>query len=239
MSRALDVTGARVGYGKITVLWDVELHVDEGELVTIIGANGAGKTTLLRAVSGVLPLRAGSIRAFGDRSLGGQSPARIVRAGVGHVPEGRQLFSLMTVRENLEAGADYLPHARAVAKRNRERVFELFPRLAERENQLAGTLSGGEGQMLAIGRALMSEPRLLLVDEPSIGLSPALSSAVFRALAQVREQGVTVLLVEQNVLSSLRIADRAYVLEHGEVRKEGTGAALLADPAVRSAYLSM
>ncbi len=239
MSRALEVAGARVGYGKITVLWDVDLHVEEGELVTIIGANGAGKTTLLRAISGVLPLRAGSVRALGGTNLAGMSSARVVRAGVGHVPEGRQLFPLMTVSENLDSGADYLPHARAVAKRNRERVLELFPRLAERAGQLAGTLSGGEGQMLAIGRALMSEPRLLLVDEPSIGLSPALSATVFKALSQIRQTGVTVLLVEQNVLSSLRIADRAYVLENGEVRKEGTGAALLADPDVRSAYLSM
>jgi len=239
MSRALEVSGVRVGYGKITVLWDVDLHVDEGELVTIIGANGAGKTTLLRAVSGVLPLRAGEVKAFGSQSLGGLSAARIVRLGVGHVPEGRQLFPLMTVRENLEAGADYLPHARSVAAQNRERVYQLFPRLAERQGQLAGTLSGGEGQMLAIGRALMSAPRLLLVDEPSIGLSPALSATVFQALGQIREQGVTVLLVEQNVLSSLRIADRAYVLENGEVRKEGSGADLLNDPEVKAAYLSM
>ncbi len=239
MSRVLDIAGVRAGYGKITVLWDVDLHVDEGELVTIIGANGAGKTTLLRTVSGLVPLRAGSVRAFGDRDLAGLSPARIVKAGVGHVPEGRQLFPLMTVRENLDTGAEYIAHARGSAERNRRFVYELFPRLAERENQLAGTLSGGEGQMLAIGRALMSEPRLLLVDEPSIGLSPALSAAVFTALKQVRERGVTVLLVEQNVLSSLRIADRAYVLENGEVRKTGTGAALLTDPDVKAAYLSM
>ena len=239
MSRVLDIAGVRAGYGKITVLWDVDLHVDEGELVTIIGANGAGKTTLLRTVSGLVPLRAGSVRAFGDRDLAGLSPARIVKAGIGHVPEGRQLFPLMTVRENLDTGAEYIAHARGRAERNRRFVYELFPRLAERENQLAGTLSGGEGQMLAIGRALMSEPRLLLVDEPSIGLSPALSAAVFTALKQVRERGVTVLLVEQNVLSSLRIADRAYVLENGEVRKTGTGAALLTDPDVKAAYLSM
>ena len=239
MSRVLDIAGVRAGYGKITVLWDVDLHVDEGELVTIIGANGAGKTTLLRTVSGLVPLRAGSVRAFGDRDLAGLSPARIVKAGIGHVPEGRQLFPLMTVRENLDTGAEYIAHARGSAERNRRFVYDLFPRLAERENQLAGTLSGGEGQMLAIGRALMSEPRLLLVDEPSIGLSPALSAAVFTALKQVRERGVTVLLVEQNVLSSLRIADRAYVLENGEVRKTGTGAALLTDPDVKAAYLSM
>ncbi len=239
MSRVLDVMGMRAGYGKITVLWDVDLHVDDGELVTIIGANGAGKTTLLRAVSGLLPVRAGKVIAFGERNLSGMSPARIVKGGIGHVPEGRQLFPLMTVRENLESGAEYIPHARAAVRRNRDFVYQLFPRLAERERQLAGTLSGGEGQMLAIGRALMSDPKLLLVDEPSIGLSPALSAAVFRALQQVRDEGVTVLLVEQNVLSSLRIADRAYVLENGEVRKEGTGAQLLDDPEVRASYLSM
>ena len=239
MSRVLDIAGVRAGYGKITVLWDVDLHVEEGELVTIIGANGAGKTTLLRAVSGLIPVRAGRIRAFGDRDLAGLSPAKVVKGGVGHVPEGRQLFPLMTVRENLDTGAEYLPHARAKADRNREYVYELFPRLAERENQLAGTLSGGEGQMLAIGRALMSDPRLLLVDEPSIGLSPALSAVVFKALQQVREQGVTVLLVEQNVLSSLRIADRAYVLENGSIVLEGSGAELLDDPRVREAYLGL
>lgn len=145
----------------------------------------------------------------------------------------------MTVRENLDSGAEHLSHARAGAKRNREFVYELFPRLAERGSQLAGTLSGGERQMLAIGRALMSDPQLLLVDEPSIGLSPALSQSVFRALKQINAEGVSVVLVEQNVLSSLRIADRAYVLENGEVRKEGSGAELLGDPEVKAAYLSM
>ncbi len=235
----LAVEGLRAGYGKITVLWDVDLHVDRGELVTIIGANGAGKTTLLRAISGLLPVRAGSITALDGLRLNGLSPAKIVNAGVGHVPEGRQLFPLMTVKENLESGAEYLPHARQNAKRNLDFVLELFPRLGERRSQLAGTLSGGEGQMLAIGRALMSDPKVLLVDEPSIGLSPALSATVFKALEQVRSEGVSILLVEQNVLSSLRIADRAYVLENGEVRKEGPGAALLDDPEVKEAYLSM
>ncbi|HEX7038567.1 MAG TPA: ATP-binding cassette domain-containing protein, partial [Trueperaceae bacterium] len=153
--------------------------------------------------------------------------------------EGRQLFRLMTVAENLAAGADYLPHARPLAARNRELVYRLFPRLQEREHQVAGTLSGGERQMLAIGRALMSAPRLLLVDEPSIGLAPALAQAVFRALEEIRREGVTVVLVEQNVRQSLKIADRAYVLENGEVRKTGTGQGLLHDPEVQAAYLSM
>lgn len=239
MSRALAVVGLRAGYGKITVLWDVDLHVDQGELVTIIGANGAGKTTLLRAISGLIPVRAGSVTAFSDQRLVGLSPARIVRSGVGHVPEGRQLFPLMTVKENLESGAEYLPHARANAARNRDFVYHLFPRLQERGPQLAGTLSGGERQMLAIGRALMSDPKLLLVDEPSLGLAPALTRTVFQALQQIRQEGVTVVLVEQNVQQSLRIADRAYVLENGAVVKEGSGAALLGDPQVRAAYLSM
>jgi len=239
MARALEVRGLRAGYGKINVLWDVDLHADDGELVTIIGANGAGKTTLLRAVTGLVPVRAGEVSALGRQGLQGLTAARIVRLGLGHVPEGRQLFPLMTVGENLAAGADYLPLARPLAARNRELVYRLFPRLAEREHQLAGTLSGGERQMVAIGRALMSAPRLLLVDEPSLGLSPALSQAVFRALEEVRREGVTVVLVEQNVRQSLRIADRAYVLENGEVRKTGSGQELLRDPEVQEAYLSM
>ncbi|HZW98833.1 MAG TPA: ABC transporter ATP-binding protein [Trueperaceae bacterium] len=239
MARALSVDGLSAGYGKITVLWDVSVHADEGEIVTIIGANGAGKTTLLRAVTGLVAIRSGEVSALGGQRLHGLSAARIVRSRVGHVPEGRQLFPLMTVSENLGSGADYLPHARPLAPRNRDLVYRLFPRLAEREGQLAGTLSGGERQMLAIGRALMSAPRLLLVDEPSIGLSPALSQAVFKALEEIRREGVTVVLVEQNVRQSLQIADRAYVLENGEVRKSGTGAELLDDPDVRAAYLSM
>jgi len=239
MSSALEVRGLRAGYGKITVLWDVDLDVAAGEFVTIIGANGAGKTTLMRAVSGLVPVRSGTVRAFGKVSLAGLSPARIVREGIGHVPEGRQLFPLMTVHENLESGAEYLARARPRANRNRAFVYELFPRLAEREHQLAGTLSGGERQMLAIGRALMSDPRLLLVDEPSLGLAPALAKTVFQALRHINQEGVTIVLVEQNVQQSLRIADRAYVLENGEVRKEGTGRELLGDPEVRAAYLSM
>ncbi|MFA5568788.1 MAG: ABC transporter ATP-binding protein [Trueperaceae bacterium] len=239
MTKALEVRGLRAGYGKINVLWDVALDVEEGELVTIIGANGAGKTTLLRTISGLVHARAGTVKAFGTTSLVGWSPARVVRAGVGHVPEGRQLFPLMTVSENLESGAAYLPRARGRANANRKLVFSLFPRLAERGAQLAGTLSGGERQMLAIGRALMSDPQLLLVDEPSLGLSPALSKTVFQALKKINADGVTVVLVEQNVQQSLRLADHAYVLENGEVVKRGTGKELLVDPAVREAYLSM
>jgi branched-chain amino acid transport system ATP-binding protein len=235
---ALEVRGLEAGYGKIQVLWGIDLDVAPGEFVAIVGANGAGKTTLLQAVSGLVPLRGGSVSAFG-RSLRGQSAARIVRGGVGHVPEGRQLFPLMTVRENLDAGADYLPSARVRASRNRSFVYELFPRLKERERQLAGTLSGGERQMVAIGRALMSDPRLLLVDEPSLGLSPALAKSVFAALRQIAADGVTIVLVEQNVASSLQLADHAVVLETGEVVLRGTGAELLKHPRVREAYLSL
>jgi len=236
--RALEVRGLEAGYGKIQVLWGIDLVVDEGAFVTIIGANGAGKTTLLRAVSGLIRGVRGSVKAFGEE-LHGHSPARIVRSGVGHVPEGRQLFPLMTVAENLGTGADYLPVTAQDARRAREMVLELFPRLAERSRQLAGTLSGGEQQMLAIGRALMSRPRLLLVDEPSLGLAPALTKAVFRALKAINGSGVTVVLVEQNVLQSLRLADRAFVLENGRIVKRGSGSELLADPDVRAAYLSL
>ncbi|MEX2502494.1 MAG: ABC transporter ATP-binding protein [Trueperaceae bacterium] len=211
---ALHAEGLCAGYGKIQVLWSVDLTVEEGSFTTVIGANGAGKTTLLKTLSGLIPTRSGRATAFG-RPLTGVSAARIVRQGIGHVPEGRQLFPLMTVRENLDAGADYLPDARPHADATRRWVYVLFPRLQERERQRAGTLSGGERQMVAIGRALMSRPRLLLVDEPSLGLAPALVTTVFRALDQVRSEGVTVVLVEQNVQQSLRLADHAIVLENG------------------------
>jgi branched-chain amino acid transport system ATP-binding protein len=234
---ALVVRGLQAGYGKIQVLWGVDLEVERGTFMAIIGANGAGKTTLLRAITGLIPVRAGEVVALG-RPLRGLTAAQVVRGGVGHVPEGRQLFPLMTVRENLDAGADYLPAARARAGRNRDFVFELFPRLRERQGQLAGTLSGGERQMVAIGRALMSDPQLLFVDEPSLGLAPALAASVFEALAQIAAEGTTVVLVEQNVQRSLQLADQAVVLELGTVRQRGTGAELLHDPQVKAAYLS-
>lgn len=238
MKPVLQVENLSAGYGKIQVLWDISLTVQEGEFVAIIGANGAGKTTLLRTISGLIPVRSGEVRAFGA-SIRGLSAARIVRHGIGHVPEGRQLFPLMTVLENLDSGADYIPEAKKVASETRAFVYDLFPRLAERKGQLAGTLSGGERQMVAIGRALMSKPRLLLVDEPSLGLAPALTQAVFAALKQINREGVTIVLVEQNVKQSLRLADKAYVLENGEVRKQGSGVELLTDPDVQAAYLSM
>ncbi|MBB6016749.1 ABC transporter ATP-binding protein [Deinococcus radiopugnans] len=226
------------GYGKIQVLWDVSVRVGPGEFVAMIGANGAGKTTTLRAVSGVVRASGGRIR-LGGQDITRATPSQIVALGLGHVPEGRELFGLMTVRENLELGAAMRPEARAKQAQTLEHVYSLFPRLAERAGQLAGTLSGGEQQMVAVGRALMGRPSVLVVDEPSLGLSPLMTQTVFGALKAVHAEGVSVLLVEQNVGLSLKLAQRAYVLENGEVVKEGTGEALLADPSVREAYLAL
>lgn len=234
----LVIENLAAGYGKVQVLWDVSLRVAPGEFVAMIGANGAGKTTTLRAVSGVVKPSAGRI-TLGGRDITRAAPSQIVGLGLGHVPEGRELFPLMTVRENLELGAAMRPEARAVQAQTLAHVYELFPRLSERAGQLAGTLSGGEQQMVAVGRALMSRPSVLVVDEPSLGLSPLMTQTVFEALKAVNQEGVTVLLVEQNVGLSLKLAHRAYVLENGQVVKEGSGAELLADPAVREAYLAL
>ena len=232
----LEVQALETGYGKAQVLFGVDLEVEAGELVALLGANGAGKTTLLRALSGLLRPWKGSV-LLGGKDLRGLSPARRARLGLGHVPEGRQLFPLMTVEENLRLGAAFLAPGRE--KEGYERVYALFPRLAERRRQLAGTLSGGEQQMLAIGRALMGFPRILIVDEPSLGLSPRLAEEVLLALKEVARGGVGVLLVEQNVALSLEVAERGYVLEHGRVVLEGPAQALAQDPRVREAYLSL
>ena len=232
----LEVQALETGYGKAQVLFGVDLEVEAGELVALLGANGAGKTTLLRALSGLLRPWKGSV-LLGGKDLRGLSPARRARLGLGHVPEGRQLFPLMTVEENLRLGAAFLAPGRETE--GYERVYALFPRLAERRRQLAGTLSGGEQQMLAIGRALMGFPRILLVDEPSLGLSPRLAEEVLLALKEVARGGVGVLLVEQNVALSLEVAERGYVLEHGRVVLEGPAQALAQDPRVREAYLSL
>ena len=232
----LEVQALETGYGKAQVLFGVDLEVEAGELVALLGANGAGKTTLLRALSGLLRPWKGSV-LLGGKDLRGLSPARRARLGLGHVPEGRQLFPLMTVEENIRLGAAFLAPGRE--KEGYERVYALFPRLAERRRQLAGTLSGGEQQMLAIGRALMGFPRILLVDEPSLGLSPRLAEEVLLALKEVARGGVGVLLVEQNVALSLEVAERGYVLEHGRVVLEGPAQALAQDPRVREAYLSL
>jgi branched-chain amino acid transport system ATP-binding protein len=233
----LEVRGISAAYGDVQVLHRVSLRVEEGEIVSLVGANGAGKSTTLRAVSGLLPVREGAI-SFDGATLAGRSPSDIVALGIAHVPEGRQLFANMTVEENLELGA-YLPAARAARLESRERVWQLFPRLAERRLQLAGTLSGGEQQMVAIARALMSRPRLLILDEPSLGLAPMLVKTIFETVARINREGTTVLLVEQNLVQSLRLSHRAYVLETGRITLEGTGADLLANPHTRRAFLGL
>jgi len=232
----LAVEALEAGYGKAQVLFGVDLEVGKGELVALLGANGAGKTTLLRVISGLVRPWAGRVLLDG-RDLKGLSPAKRARLGLGHVPEGRQLFPLMTVEENLRLGAAFLAPGRD--KEGYQRVYALFPRLGERRRQLAGTLSGGEQQMLAIGRALMGFPKILLVDEPSLGLSPRLAEEVLLALKAVAGEGVGVFLVEQNVALSLEVAERAYVLEQGRVVLEGPARVLAQDPRVREAYLSL
>ena len=233
----LEIRDLSVAYGDVQVLHGVSLRVGEGEIVSLVGANGAGKTTTLRAVSGLVPAVEGQV-TFDGRPLTGLAPARVVARGIGHVPEGRQLFSNMTVEENLELGA-YLPAARAVRAATLARVLELFPRLAERRGQVAGTLSGGEQQMLAIARALMSRPRLLILDEPSLGLAPIVVRAIFEAVARINAEGTTVLLVEQNLAQSLRLSHRGYVLETGRVVLEGRGDELLQNPHTRKAFLGL
>jgi branched-chain amino acid transport system ATP-binding protein len=237
MSTLLRVDGIEVGYGDLTAVRDVSLEVREGETVALIGANGAGKTTTLRAVAGLLPLRRGRIEFEGQR-LDGQSSSQIVARGLAHVPEGRQLFPTMTVRENLELGAR-TGAARAGLAASLEQVFDLFPRLRERAAQLAGTLSGGEQQMCAIGRGLMARPRLLMLDEPSLGLAPVMVKTIFEDLARINGRGITILLVEQNVLRSLHLAHRGYVLENGRMTLSGTRDDLLASGHIKQAYLGL
>lgn len=236
--QSLSIDHLAAGYGKVQVLWDVNVRVEPGEFVAMIGANGAGKTTTLRAVSGVVKPTAGHIK-LGGTEITRAEPSQIVKLGLGHVPEGRELFPFMTVLENLELGAAMRPEAREAQKQTLEDVYRLFPRLKERAGQLAGTLSGGEQQMVAVGRALMGRPSVLVVDEPSLGLSPLMTQTVFEALRAVNAEGVSVLLVEQNVGLSLKLASRAYVLENGQVVREGSGKELLNDPAVREAYLAL
>jgi len=235
--RLLEVAGLSAGYGPVQVLRDITLHVDEGEAVALVGANAAGKTTLLRTINGIIRATSGTVH-LGGRDVTALAPHDITRAGIAQVAEGRQLFPEMSVRENLELGAMATPGSWAGRAEMLRRVVALFPRVGERLEQRAGTMSGGEQQQVAIGRALMARPRLLLVDEPSAGLSPVLVQQVFRALREIHAAGTTILLVEQNVPLSLRLAQRAYVIELGRVTLEGTGAELLADPHVREAYLA-
>jgi len=231
----LTVDHISVYYGGVQALRDVSFTVGKGEIVTLIGANGAGKSTILRVLSGVVQPAAGRI-VHGGKPIVGLPPHRIVRQGIAHVPEGRGVFANMSVRENLEMGA-YTRSSRKEIKESFERVFHLFPRLAERVDQFAGTLSGGEQQMLAIGRGLVQRHDLLLLDEPSMGLSPRLVGEIFRMIAEINKAGTTILLVEQNASMALSIADRAYVLETGEIALEGKASDLLDDPKVRAAYL--
>ena len=233
----LEVGAISVAYGDVPVLHRVSLRVEAGEIVSLLGANGAGKTTTLRAISGLIPVQEGTV-TFEGRPLTGLSPSRIVERGIAHVPEGRQLFTNMTVEENLEMGA-YLPQAKAARAETLARVLELFPRLGERQRQVAGTLSGGEQQMVAIGRALMSRPRLLVLDEPSLGLAPIVVKSIFETVKRINRDGTTVLLVEQNLAESLRLSDRGYVLETGKIAMEGRGADLLVDPHTRKAFLGL
>ncbi|HHH2003748.1 TPA: high-affinity branched-chain amino acid ABC transporter ATP-binding protein LivF [Yersinia enterocolitica] len=221
-------------YGKVQALHQVSLHIQQGEIVTLIGANGAGKTTLLGTLCGEPRATEGSI-IFGEQDITGWQTARIMREAIAIVPEGRRVFSRMTVEENLAMGGFFAD--RQQYQQRIERVYDLFPRLFERRVQRAGTMSGGEQQMLAIGRALMSQPKLLLLDEPSLGLAPIIILQIFDTIQQLREEGMTIFLVEQNANQALKLADRGYVLENGRIVLEDTGAALLANEAVRSAYL--
>jgi branched-chain amino acid transport system ATP-binding protein len=233
----LTLSNVQTFYGELQALHGVSLSVREGEIVSVIGNNGAGKTTTLMTISGVYRPRRGALE-FEGRRIDGLKPAEIVELGLGHVPEGRQLFPTMTVEDNLLMGAC---SRRAKGQRGRSmgRVFDLFPRLRERRTQVAGTLSGGEQQMLAIGRGLMGLPRLLMLDEPSLGLSPVLVTAMFEAIREINRAGTTILLVEQNVLRALKLSQRAYILEDGRIAAEGASDMLLRDPQIRATYLGL
>ena len=233
----LKVKGLQTFYGDLQALHDVSFDVREGEIVSVLGSNGAGKTTTLMTISGVLHPRQGQIEFDGQR-IEGLKPSAIVEGGLVHVPEGRQLFPTMTVEENLLMGA-CSRRAKAVRPQTLERVHQQFPRLRERRHQVAGTLSGGEQQMLAIGRGLMSCPRLLMLDEPSLGLSPALVSTIFDIVREINRTGTSILLVEQNVFRALKLSHRAYILENGQIVAEGSSQQLLKDPQVRTAYLGL
>ncbi len=231
----LKVSGLKVAYGGIQAVKGVDFEVREGELVTLIGSNGAGKTTTMKAITGTLPLNAGDIEYLG-KSIKGQGPWDLVKQGLAMVPEGRGVFARMTIMENLQMGAYVRRDTSAIAQ-DADKVFTIFPRLKERKDQLAGTMSGGEQQMLAMGRALMSRPKVLLLDEPSMGLSPIMVDKIFEVVRDVYAQGVTILLVEQNASRALGVANRAYVMESGLVTMSGDAKEMLKDPKVRAAYL--
>ena len=231
----LNIEGLECRYGNVAAVRDLSLEVRKGELVSLIGANGAGKTTTLKAISGVLASSAGRI-VFEGEDITRASARRVLELGIAHCPEGRRMFPYMTVRENLEMGC-YLRRDKAGIEADMRRLFERFPILGERSTQAAGTLSGGEQQMLAISRALMSRPKLLMFDEPSLGLAPNIVERMFDIIRQIRAEGVTVMMVEQNAAAALELSDRSYVMEQGRVSLTGTGKALLDDPHVRQAYL--
>ncbi len=233
--RLLEIKSMTARYGDVQVLWDVSLRVRKGEIVTLLGANGAGKTTALKTISGVVRATGGEIIWNGER-IDRLSASKVAALGIAHVPEGRRLFPLMSVRENLELGA-ISRQARNRRAESLDKVFTLFPRVKERERQLAGTLSGGEQQMVAIGRGLMACPSLLMLDEPSLGLAPIIVKEMFEIIKDINREGITILLVEQNVHQSLKLADNAFVLENGRVVLEGAGEELLNDERVRAAYL--
>ncbi|MCA0035558.1 ABC transporter ATP-binding protein [Mesorhizobium sp. B263B2A] len=236
-NRLLEVNNLEVAYGDVGALWGVSIHVDPGTIVAIVGANGAGKTTLLKTISGLLKPKRGEIFLAGA-PLAGKAPEEIAGMGIAHVPEGRGLFRQMTVLENLELGS-FQPKVRKRFKQSLEKAYSLFPRLKERAGQKAGSLSGGEQQMLAIARATMSDPSLLILDEPSLGLSPIVVQQMFALIGTLHSQGVTILLVEQNIHQALKVADYAFVLKTGELAMQGTGAELLADPEIQKAYMGV
>lgn len=231
----LEIQGLDVFYGDVQALWDVSLHVDEGSIVALVGANGAGKSTLLKTISGITPAKRGAI-LFSGKTLSNLPSQDIVDMGISHVSEGRRLFSNLTVLENLKLGA-YSSGARRNMSLSLARAFDLFPVLKNRSNQKAGSLSGGEQQMLAIARAMMSQPRILMLDEPSLGLSPMLVRTMFELIMNLNKQKVTILLVEQNIHQALKIADRAYVLKNGKIAMTGGGEELLSNPEVQNAYI--
>ncbi len=233
----LSLAAVNAGYGSFQALFDVSLEVPQGEAVGVIGPNGAGKTTLMRVISGLLPLRSGAMTLEG-RPLGGLPAHRMVEQGIAHVPENRRLFPRLTVEDNLRIGA-YIPQARARFAVELDRVYALFPRLKDRREQLAGTLSGGEQKMCAIGRALMSRPYLLLMDEPSAGLAPLVVQQVFELVQRIRAEGLTVLIVEQNVPQVLDVVDRAYLLEVGSIKLQGTSAELKGNDFIRKSYMGL
>ncbi|MBS4210873.1 MULTISPECIES: ABC transporter ATP-binding protein [Neobacillus] len=232
----LKIENLQVHYDKVQVIHDVSLEVNEGEIVTLIGSNGAGKTTLLRTISGIKRASGGSITFMGE-PIHQMTSHKIVEMGIGHVPEGRHVFPDMSVYENLQMGAFRRKDSQAAIKKDLEHIFDLFPRLKERSQQMAGTMSGGEQQMLAIGRAIMAKPKLFLFDEPSLGIAPIIVAEIFKMIKKMNEEGSTILLVEQNANAALKISDRAYILETGKIGLEGQSSDLLNDDRVRKIYL--